>query len=291
MRRYQIKDAAGQQFYYWAEGFREAYDLYVAKGGGGVAVASMYCEQMAISQAHCEMWDTIEAHVTHHGRMPDKVTVHEDGVGHTIALASMLRAMSTAEHERIHELIMNYKPAPAEVDDPETRWCCPQCGTDDIEVFVVTAAKLVQYDDNFETEAVGSEHTWDDNSNAKCCACHYRGRVGLFRAEQPKHPLANKSVISGTHRPQDLVPAFLDVLREHAPDWYAGHVVSPHSIPPAYVEDEGDDSSWWGSEHCAEVLDQLFDALDEHCAPEGYYFGAHPGDGSDFGFWKQYEGC
>jgi hypothetical protein len=91
------------------------------------------------------------------------------------------------------------------------------------------------------------------------------------------------TVSHGTLRPQDLVPAFLSVLEELAPSHYAALMVQPFPLPPSYaMEDE--DSEWWQSEECGYFLEELYDLLDEH-APEGTYFGAHEGDGSDFGFW------
>jgi hypothetical protein len=54
------------------------------------------------------------------------------------------------------------------------------------------------------------------------------------------------------------------------------------------VQDEGDASPWWSSEDAQFLLESLFDELDAH-APEGYYFGAHPGDGSDYGYWANEE--
>lgn len=66
------------------------------------------------------------------------------------------------------------------------------------------------------------------------------------------------TVIQGTHRPQDLIPAFLaEVAPEHG---------------------------WWNSKDAACLLESLLDILNDH-APDGWYFGAHPRDSSDFGFW------
>ena len=85
----------------------------------------------------------------------------------------------------------------------------------------------------------------------------------------------------GTMRTCDLIPCFLDALRDIAPDAYAQCL---HAVP-AYVHDDGDASPWWDSDDAAALLESLFDTLDEH-APEGFYFGAHPGDGSDYGYWE-----
>lgn len=104
---------------------------------------------------------------------------------------------------------------------------------------------------------------------------------------EPNRKFRNISLSHATMRPQDLIPVFLNFLSAHAPAWYESHVVRPFSLPPAYVQDEGDESEWWNSEECSSFLnEELFDALDVYCAPEGYYFGSHPGDGSDYGFWE-----
>ena len=101
------------------------------------------------------------------------------------------------------------------------------------------------------------------------------------------------TVIHGTMRPEDLIPAFLetlDMLREEAtledgadaPNVVAVYgrmddelgAMERRMSAPGYFESE--DAGW--------DLEFLFDALNDY-APPYCYFGAHPGDGSDYGFW------
>lgn len=86
------------------------------------------------------------------------------------------------------------------------------------------------------------------------------------------------TVSHGTMRPEDLIPAFLDVLRELAPERAADFERTHLVVPVDGLEDEEQ----------AEALDELFTLLD-NAAPEGYTFGSHEGDGSDYGFWPSYD--
>ena len=134
------------------------------------------------------------------------------------------------------------------------------------------------------------------------------------------------TVIHGTHRNQDLVPAFLrelyskdeDKARELAaliPSGLQGMAMCNHrvledmrdegvdstllrSLADAYFGlllsnlNSNEDHAWWDSDDVMYLLEDLFDALNDH-APIGCYFGSHPGDGSDFGYWahdEDYEG-
>lgn len=95
-------------------------------------------------------------------------------------------------------------------------------------------------------------------------------------------------VISGTHRPADLIPAFAAALKPRV-EYLA--VLQEAAIYCA-------DRDRWSYEYCrsafapeegeAELVHDLIDALDS-TAPAGHYFGAHPGDGAAFGFWEAEE--
>tara|TARA_Y100000310_G_scaffold329533_1_gene399581 strand:+ start:121 stop:579 length:459 start_codon:yes stop_codon:yes gene_type:complete len=97
------------------------------------------------------------------------------------------------------------------------------------------------------------------------------------------------SVSSATMRPQDLIPRFLDELRDLAGDAKVDTLVMEYDVP-AGLDDalQDDNHPYWGSEEPEGLLEVLFDELDEH-APPHCYFGAHEGDGADYGFWISWD--
>lgn len=97
------------------------------------------------------------------------------------------------------------------------------------------------------------------------------------------------TVSHGTMRAEDLIPAFLSVLEDLAPDRYRSMISGDDPQDAAViacltVDGRGEITDDL-LEHASEMLHWLFDELDT-CAPDGYYFGSHPGDGSDYGFWQ-----
>ena len=97
------------------------------------------------------------------------------------------------------------------------------------------------------------------------------------------NPLVQIGTIShGTLRTQDLIPAFYAELKRldpaRAADWARKTLLTPDNW-------EDSKSAIWDTSYTAEDLDALYDLLNE-CAPDGVYFGAIEGDGSDFGFWR-----
>lgn len=101
------------------------------------------------------------------------------------------------------------------------------------------------------------------------------------------HANLNETVIHGTLRPQDLVPAFLEVIKE-TPEYQQ---IMFQVNPPDYIRvltdptaDENDPV--WDSEEMAHFLNEtLWDVLNSY-APDDYYFGCTEGNGSDFGYWE-----
>lgn len=94
------------------------------------------------------------------------------------------------------------------------------------------------------------------------------------------------TIIHGTLRDCDLVPAFMSVLREEAPEKaeriiaefgqsFVDRVCDPHGLDYS-LTGEIEDAYW--------LTEMLWNAM-EDIAPEGTYFGAIEGDASDFGFW------
>ena len=103
-----------------------------------------------------------------------------------------------------------------------------------------------------------------------------------------KDELKNVSLSEATMRPEDLIPCFIYAIRQIDPDNKLLMDSMEEIEKPIYKTDlDGNilSEEYYESENCHWDLDYLFDTLNE-LAPDGYYFGSHPGDGSDYGFWE-----
>jgi len=79
-------------------------------------------------------------------------------------------------------------------------------------------------------------------------------------------------------RKEDLIPRFLDFI----PDENGLKQDIIDRI--AFNADEDNSYDYYASEDSDFDLDELFDAMQEFCGPY-FYFGSHPSDGADYGFW------
>jgi hypothetical protein len=95
------------------------------------------------------------------------------------------------------------------------------------------------------------------------------------------------SVSHGTMRSEDLIDSFIYELQQQKPlsrrHRKLIREIQKRIKASARLERQGAES-YYHTEDASEDVDSLFDALDCY-APTGFYFGAHPGDSSDYGFW------
>lgn len=93
-------------------------------------------------------------------------------------------------------------------------------------------------------------------------------------------------------REEDLIPAFADCLRQAKANnvTLTGKANSTLNEADKLIRKYAKAFTGWNhlpgsvQDEAGYLLEDLFDALDE-IAPASCYFGAHPGDGSDYGFW------
>jgi hypothetical protein len=94
------------------------------------------------------------------------------------------------------------------------------------------------------------------------------------------------SISSGTLRTEDLLDTFAfeleHLVQRNADEWCSDAGRARRDAYVALVRDAREANP--DTEEGAELVTELEDALDEF-APPYAYFGAHEGNGSDFGFW------
>jgi hypothetical protein len=95
------------------------------------------------------------------------------------------------------------------------------------------------------------------------------------------------SISTGTLRNQDLIESFIYELQQQRP-LHRSDRATIKRIEASIKANGGELDGYCEQlpEHASEDVNALIDALNEY-APHGFYFGSHPGDGADFGFWLE----
>lgn len=109
------------------------------------------------------------------------------------------------------------------------------------------------------------------------------------------------TVSEATMLTRDLVPKFMAMLGEYHPDAHSAIIddmqeefgIQYASLHECGAMCETDNylqcvkhNEVWRSEAMSYILNEdIWDAMNE-IAPAGYYFGSHPGDGCDYGYWR-----
>lgn len=86
------------------------------------------------------------------------------------------------------------------------------------------------------------------------------------------------SISSGTMRAEDLIPCFVGVILSQKP------VKRAHRTQACAIRRDMERKGYYESDQSSHDLEKLFDILDELSEPY-FYFGAHPGDVADYGWW------
>jgi hypothetical protein len=94
------------------------------------------------------------------------------------------------------------------------------------------------------------------------------------------------SISTGTLRTEDLLDSFAweleHLVQRNADAWCSDSGRSNRDAYMALIGEAREIDP--GSDDARELVEELSDALQDF-APAYAYFGAHPGDGADFGFW------
>jgi hypothetical protein len=86
-------------------------------------------------------------------------------------------------------------------------------------------------------------------------------------------------------RPEDLIPAFSDELRELDTEGeYADLIMEASGLMDLWCETDDEEEHESDEGRSSDILEELFDALDSF-SPPYCYFGASKGDGACYGWW------